>query len=546
MTNGNGSAGGATSSSNVLTLDPYRCIPKKNQKYASECTEAYLSDIGATSISDNFNRFENIEVVWFNGNRLSRLENLETNFRIREVYVQNNTLVSLAGLKSLKFLRVLLASDNQLRNLDKQLSLLSRFAFLNKLDLFGNPVSEEPDYRLRLIFHIPQVEILDRHTVKVPERIKADEVVPNLDKVSAAKMDKSVRKAQELSSLEKDCFRMAKTIRDRKRREDDERFDIAFSASNALTQISSDTKAPLPKVFQANRDHWANSTNLMLHDMTHPTPWELNDLLHFSSIDSARGSPGDKGVAGKDAGAKGGKAPAGGASPGQSGGVKELGLRSYIQNLAGKDELNKAEVSTLAEKLATRDDGGFGRILGNPSVFRSLPTVDGRSHRGALERSSKRAVSAPGGDRSREKDDKHGVASNFPLAKLLDNPESTIPTKEVTEYLLSLEWPRPDNASLDKRIDKLYEDARRAEMSGDTKTVFACKNSALRLEGAKSKKVDVGIAVKEDSRSSRKTRTDFFKQTFLRPVREVDDVTGRLMVKVSADNQTTRLGSQSR
>ena len=35
---------------------------------------------------------------------------------------------------------VLLASGNQLRNLDKQLTLLSRFAFLKKLDLFENPV----------------------------------------------------------------------------------------------------------------------------------------------------------------------------------------------------------------------------------------------------------------------------------------------------------------------------------------------------------------------------------------------------------------------
>ena len=58
----------------------------------------------------------------FQGNRLSRVENLETNFRIREarvgscaaictrlrlqVYIQNNRLVSLAGLKTFKFLRV--------------------------------------------------------------------------------------------------------------------------------------------------------------------------------------------------------------------------------------------------------------------------------------------------------------------------------------------------------------------------------------------------------------------------------------------------------
>ena len=56
-----------------------------------------------------------------------------------QIYLQNNRLVSLAGLRSFKFLKVLLASGNQLRNLDKQLALLSKFAFLKKLDLFDNP-----------------------------------------------------------------------------------------------------------------------------------------------------------------------------------------------------------------------------------------------------------------------------------------------------------------------------------------------------------------------------------------------------------------------
>lgn len=90
--------------------------------------------------------------------------------------------VSLAGLSTFKFLSVLSASNNQLRNLDKQLSVLSRFAFLKKLDLFGNPVSEEPEYRFRVIYHMPQVELLDLKTVKHHERVRADDVVPELER----------------------------------------------------------------------------------------------------------------------------------------------------------------------------------------------------------------------------------------------------------------------------------------------------------------------------------------------------------------------------
>jgi len=41
------------------------------------------------------------------------------------------------------------------------------------LDLFGNPLAEEPDYRLKIIYLMPQILTLDRHVVTVAERIKA-------------------------------------------------------------------------------------------------------------------------------------------------------------------------------------------------------------------------------------------------------------------------------------------------------------------------------------------------------------------------------------
>lgn len=241
----------------LVTLDPYTCIPKRNRKYASECSEVHLCKQGAEDLSENFQHFTNLEVVWFSGNRLSRINNLETNFRIREVYVENNRLVSLAGLKSFKFLRVLLASGNQLRNLDKQLATLSRFAFLKKLDLFDNPVAEEPDYRLRLIYRVPQVDILDKHAVKGPERLRADEVVPNLDKVSATKAEKPKRKIITHSALEKICFREARDIRERRQRENDADMGEPF-------MMGMDLAAPPPeaRAIRENRERWAGLRTL--------------------------------------------------------------------------------------------------------------------------------------------------------------------------------------------------------------------------------------------------------------------------------------------
>ena len=74
-------------------------------------------------------------------------------------------------------METLFVSHNELRNLDKFLTFVqSKFAFLKELDLAGNPLAEEPDYRLKIIHSIPQIELLDRHIITPEERLKADKM----------------------------------------------------------------------------------------------------------------------------------------------------------------------------------------------------------------------------------------------------------------------------------------------------------------------------------------------------------------------------------
>lgn len=103
---------------------------------------------------------------------------------------------------------MLLAGDNQLRDLDKFISFLQGFAFLEQLDLFGNPLAEEPDYRFRLIHAMPQIKILDRHMVTLQERQKADKIVASYH----GKKEKKARapaddKTKGFSKGEKDLYR---------------------------------------------------------------------------------------------------------------------------------------------------------------------------------------------------------------------------------------------------------------------------------------------------------------------------------------------------
>ena len=87
--------------------------------------------------------------------QLQNLDDIQSNFRVKELYCQNNNLSDIDGIKKFKFLNVLLISENELRDLDVFLEFLSKFAFLEQLDLFGNPLAEEPDYRLKIIKTMP-------------------------------------------------------------------------------------------------------------------------------------------------------------------------------------------------------------------------------------------------------------------------------------------------------------------------------------------------------------------------------------------------------
>lgn len=467
-------------------LDPYQCIAKKNRKYASECTEVHLSNRGAESISDQFFHFGNLEVVWFQGNRLSRIENLESNFRIKEVYIQDNRLVSLAGIKSFKFLQVLMASGNQLRNLEKQLALLSRFAFLKKLDLFDNPVAEEPDYRLRLIYHVPQVQILDQSSVKGPERLKADEVVPNMDSVTASKNEKPKPKAENSSLLERECIEAAQNIKEQRRLREEELMKKTFSKG-----IDRNAKPPLCNHFLGKQHHWSDPHKKVEHEILKPTPWERNDMRAIIAERAAKISEDAK-------------------------------------------ELTRSQVEQLAEDLASNGIEEVGRILRSSKVFHSSTWQDPAATNMSSLARSLRLQSARRGE---------SLEEPHPLQPLLEDSSQTMPVVKVTDFLVNLEWPRFQDDFLDSRIAKLYEDAQRAEFAGDLEASARHRTAACKLEGAKTLKSHVELNKKDTGKALAKARTDLFPQSLMRPQRKVDEATGRIILQITKEARSTSMGT---
>ena len=104
---------------------------------AAECTSLSLTDKGIQQIS-GFDKFHNLSVLVLSRNKLTKIDNLDTNFRIRTLIAQGNQICTLKGsLVHMRLLQQLDLSNNRLRNLQKIAQSLKCFEFLETLNLKG-------------------------------------------------------------------------------------------------------------------------------------------------------------------------------------------------------------------------------------------------------------------------------------------------------------------------------------------------------------------------------------------------------------------------
>ena len=158
--------------SEVVLSRPMDELPIANAKYVKNCTELYLGQKGITEL-DGFEPFVNLETLWINGNKLEYIDDLDDCERLQHLFAHNNIINSLDGsLQSLKHLITLSLANNSISDLDHVLEILKGFPKLQTLDLSGNPVAEEDNYRLRVIEALPHVHTLDGLRVKPTEVTK--------------------------------------------------------------------------------------------------------------------------------------------------------------------------------------------------------------------------------------------------------------------------------------------------------------------------------------------------------------------------------------
>ncbi|NWS56067.1 LRC72 protein, partial [Chunga burmeisteri] len=133
----------------------------------------YLARQGLRSIP-RLSRFHRLRYLWINNNKIQDLPFLIKNYCLTELYLNNNELTDISGaLKHLRALQILLLHNNQLKKLGETVKELKGMISFQLLNLFHNPLAQDPDYRLYVIYLLPSVQILDRKSVAQRERESA-------------------------------------------------------------------------------------------------------------------------------------------------------------------------------------------------------------------------------------------------------------------------------------------------------------------------------------------------------------------------------------
>ncbi|KAG7389365.1 hypothetical protein PHYPSEUDO_010493 [Phytophthora pseudosyringae] len=99
---------------------------------------------------------------------------------VSALYLSQNNLRSLDGIEQFAAVRLLSVGGNLL-SCDKEVASLNELAQLRNLNLMGNPLCDQPNYRLRVVAMLAKLQVLDNSDVTKKEREAAPHVAAKDD-----------------------------------------------------------------------------------------------------------------------------------------------------------------------------------------------------------------------------------------------------------------------------------------------------------------------------------------------------------------------------
>lgn len=133
--------------------------------------------------------FNNIEVI----------EGLDKLVKLRDLTLYNNRIQKIENIEALKQLHVLSLGNNRIKELD-QMIYLRQFEALRTLNMSGNPMCEDDDYKLFVIAFLPHLVYLDFRLVDADTRNRANTQYEN--RLGELKHHEGTKKKQQLKEEE--------------------------------------------------------------------------------------------------------------------------------------------------------------------------------------------------------------------------------------------------------------------------------------------------------------------------------------------------------
>ncbi|XP_045568071.1 leucine-rich repeat and guanylate kinase domain-containing protein-like, partial [Salmo salar] len=110
-----------------------------------------------------------IKDLCLRGNQIEKIENVETLRTLQVLDLSLNRITSLSGLQNLHLLGSINLESNLISEI-KEATHIHDLCLLRELNLQRNPVQEQLDYRLAVIFLLQHLTGLDQEKVTVEEK----------------------------------------------------------------------------------------------------------------------------------------------------------------------------------------------------------------------------------------------------------------------------------------------------------------------------------------------------------------------------------------
>ena len=122
---------------------------------------------------ENLSHLVNLEWLDLSFNNISKIEGLECLQKLTDLCLVNNFIKKIENLENNKNLQVLSLGNNCIENIDDNILYLRQFENLQALNLKGNPIYDEKDFKTYIFAYCQNLKFLDYQRVKENEVIQA-------------------------------------------------------------------------------------------------------------------------------------------------------------------------------------------------------------------------------------------------------------------------------------------------------------------------------------------------------------------------------------